>query len=135
MSSKVLHSLGVGVCLIDKHGKLTFDNDLAACFVNEYVDKKNVKPHMLDLLQKASNVNHPLITEKYMLHVNLDKKSLVVTIVPIELAEKKLHDIRHDIKNAVNPLAMLCVTGIDTSDMVSIVNKNLDSLTVGNLLV
>jgi len=120
----------MGVCLINK--ELKYNNILADDFVSKFFKEKKINSESLQYM--IDQDNDSFIIGYYYIKKSLYKKDVVLTIQNLENTIKKLHMIRHNIKDSINPLAMLSGIGVDTSAMVRVASKNIDDLTIESLL-
>jgi len=127
---KMYDILPVGVCLISKD--LKYNNTQARDFVEDYFIDKKINSKSLEYMLKQDM--EAFIVGSYYIKKSIYKKDIILIIQNVKSTIAKLHMVRHNIKDSINPLAMLSVVGLDTSGMVRVASKNIDELTIESLL-
>ena len=120
-----------------KNQKIIQTNNIAQKFVNEYYDNGREK-FTNPLIQKAIKSHRKTIIPGWFVQAERAKERrrnryTVIWVFELKSVEDKLSELRHDIKNTVNPLSILETDAIDIPRVVEHVSELADQMTVQNL--
>ena len=129
---KSFDKLPLPACVIDEHRKIVYTNSKCMSIVHYIAPNDLIENPGLIL---AIENSEQFIYDKFLICVQHDSNQYILTFQDIEHIIDKLHKIRHDIKNHINPLAMLSGLGVDNAGMVDAVNKAVNKLQPKDILI
>lgn len=127
---KVFNQFSSGVIVTDQEGSIKYNNNSSIKFIEDEIKSKTVNSAILTTLKKETK----LIYHDYLLRKEDYDKYILIFIEDMKDVTDKLHDVRHDIKNLINPLVLLESDNIDVRSVVINVIHSLDDIQVKLLL-